>query len=181
MYFKNTIIIQKQFNDNDNLQPMRKCGFNLLIEVVKSEEKNTLPFRHNTKCYRQMTDRRHSVPKARPIVRSAKNRRKRICYHLLHSTPQIHQPHRRHRLFLLALDCCPVLRHLPIARLRASAHLNLLINQIPQSSCITTRRPQHYSMVHSNGPPKETSLTLIAGTVTAGPVPVYIHQHGGTS
>ena len=36
-----------------------------------------MPFRHNTKRYRQRdrqtTDRRHSVSKARPIVRSAKN------------------------------------------------------------------------------------------------------------
>jgi len=32
-----------------------------------------VPFRHNTKRHRQQTDRWHIVPKARPIVRSAKN------------------------------------------------------------------------------------------------------------
>ena len=41
---------------------------------LKISCKSVQPFRQNTKRHSRQTDRRHTVPKARPIVRSAKNR-----------------------------------------------------------------------------------------------------------
>ena len=53
----------------------QKINFLTLVSysLLQTVFRQDVPFRHNTKRHRQTTDRRHSVPKARPIVRSAKN------------------------------------------------------------------------------------------------------------
>ena len=60
-----------------NMAATQKINFLTLVSysLLKTVFSWDVPFRHNTKRHRrQTTDGRHTVPKARPIVRSAKKR-----------------------------------------------------------------------------------------------------------